>query len=323
MDQPFFNQAVKDSQSPDSLLCSCIDIGTNSVKLLTADMAPAYPIRFYERSIISRLGEGMRFDQPLLQPEPIARTLAAVGEFYDVARSQDTKSITVVGTAALREAKNRDALFKPLKEKWGVNVEVLSGEEEARLSYMAVRKDPLWRDRRDLIVIDIGGGSTEIVTGRDMSILSRISTPLGAVRITEAFLCSDPPTEVQLEKARKQIEQSFPSIANVSNLKDFEMVGVGGTISTLGCMIQGKYLEAEALHGKEIADQDLSRIIKLLEVSSISSRKEIPGLDPRRNDIILGGAQILQRIMGMLAANKISISSRGLRWGVLYDKHCS
>ncbi len=320
MDNTLSQQNSREAVEHKPRLFSCIDIGTNSVKLLTADLSKSYPSRIYEHSIISRLGEGMDEKLPMLQPQPIERTLDAVNSFYETARSQNVQTIAAVGTAALREAKNREALLKPLQDKWGLDVEILSGEEEARYSYLAVSKDPLWSDKPGLLVVDIGGGSTEIVTGKGSAILSRASTSTGAVRITENFLHADPPAANEIQNANFNIAKSFSSIKDAETLETYSVVGVGGTISNLCSMQQGRFVEADELHGMEFTLENLERQIELLQKTPLAARKDIPGLDPRRADILLGGALILHRILLLLKCDSMTVSTRGLRWGVLYDK---
>ena len=320
---------------PNAELYAGVDVGTNSVKMIIADLAQGRAIRIYEQTIITRIGEGMQELGNRLREDAMLRTLDALAQLAEAARAHKVRAIAAVGTAALRDAENRDDFLRRARERCGFDIEVIPGEEEARLSYLAVRRDPQWRDVTHLRVIDIGGGSTEVIQGLPGTdtVASRISVNYGAVKLTETFLKSDPPTISQLEQANRIVQEAFERIpihAPVPNAPDvgsfdtareiYTLVGVGGTVTNLGAIDQGGRGGVDPLHGHLLSAERLGSHIDRLAASTVEQRKTIPGLDPRRADIILGGAILLAQALARLNEPSVAISTRGLRWGLLYDR---
>ncbi len=336
--------------APDAELYAGIDVGTNSVKMIVADLAQGRAVSVYDQTIITRLGEQMHTLGGRLSGSAMNRTLDALAELAQAAQGFRVRGMAVVGTAALREAVNRDDFLKRVQARCGLDIQVIAGEEEARLSYLAVRRDPQWRDLADLRVIDIGGGSTEIIEGvpNTDAVAARISVPYGAVRLTETFLKSDPPTIAQLDQANLAVRDAFARIDSEAardtglavtdtppapdghndhiNTRVFDptaaytLVGVGGTVTNLGAINQGGRDMTLALHGHALTADRLGDHIDLLAQRTIEQRQTIAGLDPRRADIILGGAILLAQALARLNAQSVLISTRGLRWGLLYDR---
>ncbi len=302
---------------------AAIDVGTNSVKMVVADLAANPPARIYDESMNTRLGEGMQAQGNNLREIPMRRTIEAIEHFERTAQEHHVLDIAVIGTAALRDALNADQFVQRVQERCGLHVQAITGQEEARLSYLAVRQDSHWREYGQLIVIDVGGGSTEIIVGRPHTaeIDSRRSVNLGAVRLTETYLKGDPPTVKELADATQAAAKGFASFADsLGSLADYRVVGVGGTLTNLGAMDRGERSLPESLHGHILTLDKLGIQIAELARKSVEERKSIPGLDPRRADIILGGAVLLMQALEHLGAPAIDISTRGLRWGVLYDR---
>ena len=299
---------------------ACIDVGTNSTKMLVAELG-AKPCAVFTLSSVTRLGEGMTANTPFLREAPMRRTLDALTEMAEAARKQGAVATVAVGTAALRDAENRDDFLRRAKEKADVAVEIIPGEEEARLSYLAVRRDPLWRGENPLRVIDIGGGSTEIIQGEADSerIASRISVNLGAVKLTEGFLRSDPVSVAQMAAANAAAQEQFAQMS-VAQGADGLLVGVGGTLTNLAAMQLGRLPQGDELNGSRLSSEALSVLCNRLANATIAERKTFPGLDPRRADIILAGAILLSQALAYLGASEVAVSARGLRWGVLFDR---
>ena len=303
---------------------ACIDVGTNSIKLLIAERTELGIVRVFETSATTRIGEGM---QPLamrLREEPMRRSLEALTLFAEQILLYEVQTTAVVGTAALRDAENRDDFLQRVKMRCGLEIEVIPGEEEARLSYLAVRRDARWRSEPRLLVVDIGGGSTELIQGKIASegIASRISINLGAVKLTERCFRSDPATVAQLDEANRVCAEAFDFATPVehSDHTPFCVIGVGGTLSTLGGMSLRSSASLETLHGFTLSGDELDRLINELASRSILERMSLPGLDAKRADIILAGAIILSQALAHAGSDRLSVSSRGLRWGVLYDR---
>ena len=302
-------------------LCASVDVGTNSVKMTVADLSEGKSLHVYGTSAVTRIGEGMTADRPYLREAPMRRSLAALEGFSRTLAEMNVTRIAAVGTAALRDAENRDDFLKRVKERCGFEITVIPGEEEARLSYLAVRRDPVWQGEPNLRVIDIGGGSTEIIQGvtGGEGIASRISVNLGAVKLTEAALRSDPPSVSQLREAN---ELAMNAVAAVQALptEDQLIVGVGGTMTNLAAMELGKRDPADAIHNFTLTQDAIEDRIAQLAGMTLAERAAIPGLDGRRADIILAGAILLSHTLSRLGAASLAVSTRGLRWGILYDK---
>lgn len=309
-----------------------IDIGTNTIKLLIVERTvEGRFVPVLETSRTTRLGEGVVAGR--LWEAAIRRTLDGLREFVQFCEEQgvtEASRIAAVGTAALRDAVNREEFLARAREI-GLTIEAIPGEEEARLSFLAVRRDPLatLQDaRKPLLVIDIGGGSSEVIlsnaAGTDVG--KRVSVPLGAVRLTESFLLSDPPTVQQIADAGRRIEEGFAEFAQHTfqggtQAGAFHAVGVGGTIVNLASVKRGlAEQKAEQLHGTLLNLGDVEQQVNLYASRTKEQRKEIVGLSPARADIILGGALILSRVMTAFHLETVTVSTRGLRWGVLYDR---
>ena len=300
-------------------------MGTNSIKLLIAEAGESGIERVFETSSTTRIGEGMLPQAMRLREEPMRRSLEALCLFGEQAKLYGAQGLAVVGTAALRDAENRDDFLQRAERRCGLAIEVIPGEEEARLSYLAVRRDERWRHEARLLVVDIGGGSSELIQGKIESerIDSRISINLGAVKLTERYLRSDPPTVAQLDEANRVCAEAFELADPVEHIAHtpFCLVGVGGTITTLGGMSLKNSVSAERLHGFTLTGDELDRIIEALASRSVQERTSLPGLDLKRADIILGGAILLSQALAHAGTDRISVSARGLRWGVLYDRY--
>ncbi len=311
----------------DAALYAGVDVGSNTVKMVIGDLGGGRANRVYEASVQSRLGEGMMAQAHRLREVPILRTLEALDHFVAEAKLYGVQKIVGVGTAALRNAENQSEFLRRASERTGLEVEVIPGEEEARLSYLAVRRDPQWRNIPRLLVVDIGGGSTEVIQGDANSdqIVSRISVNWGAVKLTESFLKSDPPAVFQLAAANDAAQDAFSAIPLPEHFNDAEtrVVGVGGTLSNLAAIQRGVRSETESMHGYVLHADDLEDVLCMLATRTIASRKTLPGLDPRRADIILGGAILLSQALAHLDSLTVEVSTRGLRWGLLYDRFLS
>lgn len=298
---------------------AAIDVGSNSVKLTVAcrdSVGRFEPL--VESSLVTRLGEGIHLHR--LGEPAIRRTLEALREFRAICDRNGCSQIEAVGTSALRDATNQDEFISRAGQV-GIPVRAIAGEEEARLSYLAVRRDHLWRNSPLLFVIDIGGGSTELVCGIGSSQVpsSRISLNLGAVRLTEAELRSDPPTVAQMDGAVNAVRASLSAYDVPAGTGD--IVGVGGTCTNVAGVHLGVTENfAERIHGTEILASEIELQIAKYASRTIEERKLIPGLNPARADVILAGAIILGQVLNRLNRDRLRVSARGLRWGLLYDR---
>jgi len=301
------------------LRAAAIDVGTNSVKMVIGEMGKDGDLRILVDSMrFARLGEGLGATGQLGQ-EAQGRTLAAMEEFLEVAKQHQVEKIRLVGTSALREAQNRGEFLLRVRRELGVDPEVLSEEDEARLSYAAVALDPALRTHRDpLCVVDIGGGSTELIFGEGAQVSISMSLRLGAVRLTEQVLRSNPPGRAELEEVGRKAEEKLHQA--IAGRRARRVAGVGGTVVSLARMWKGVPSEmTEKVHGITMTPFDCRQMLDRLSGLSIAQRKTLVGLDPDRADIILTGAIILDRILSMLGAEHLLVSTHGLRHGVLHE----
>ncbi len=299
---------------------AAIDIGTNSTKMTVADVADTGLLSVVsEESDVTRLGEGV--DQfRRLGDVPMARTLAAIVRFADAARTLGAEVVLGAGTSALRDASNGPDFIAEIKAHSGVEVEIISGDREANLAYAAVRSDASLAlpAASPLLVFDIGGGSTELILGDAGGVGRYKSLDIGAVRLTERFLHSDPPAETELTQAHQfalDTLAAFPA-PDVPLL----VAGIGGTALNIAAVTSGQANpDLDALHSASVSRADVFSALARFATASLTDRKTIPGLEPKRADVIVAGALILDTLLTYFAADRFLLSARGLRYGLLAD----
>lgn len=291
-----------------------IDIGTNSVLLLVAERDDRGRFRpIVERAEITRLGRGVDANR-VLAPEGLNDTLRVLQTFAREARALGAEEIAVSATSAARDASNGQEFLSRAHSEAGLEVEILSGELEAQLSFSAVRAD--FPDR-PLVVIDIGGGSTEFIYGTgEGEITYRHSFDVGAVRLTERFLASDPPSREEQRGLVEHLTATFSRLPPTA--PDAQVVGVAGTVTTLYAVAhQIAPYDASRVHGAEMASGALEYLVQRLLAMTVEERRELPGLQPKRADVIAAGGLILAEAVHALGAASFRISDRGLRWGLI------
>lgn len=294
-----------------------IDIGTNTILLLIAEVEGERVNPLFEMETVVRLGEGVQKNR-ILMNGAMDRGFQTLSQYLERCQAMEVQKIFAVGTSALREAKNSEAFIRLAKEKLDLPIEIISGEEEAQLSFLAVAKD-LREKKKSLFVVDIGGGSTEFILGKDNQISQWISLPLGSVRFTEQFLRSDPVQEQEWQKMEEKIRELLVNIPHPR--KPLSMVAVGGTATTLASVEQSlEEFVAEKIHHFVLKKGALKNQLFLYRSKTIEERRGIPGLPPARADVILAGGAILYLAMEELKCPSVLISCRGVRYGLLYTK---
>jgi exopolyphosphatase/guanosine-5'-triphosphate,3'-diphosphate pyrophosphatase len=297
---------------------AAIDIGTNSSLLLVADLEPDGSLRpVCERNRITRLGEKATMAR-VLAPGAMSRTLAAVAEYVDEVRRTGAQCTAIVGTAVLREAQNGAEFCQMVRARCGLPVEVITGGQEAELAWRAQQDDPgLDLGSGPRAVLDIGGGSTELVHGAGEEIASRASYPLGAVRVTEQYLKHDPPAAADIDGAEQAIERILSPLEPLVGAP--LLVGTGGTIANLGAVARAAgMIGAGETHGARLPHRCVAELVDLFRSLPIRFRQRVPNLEPARADVILGGAMILHQAMARLSAPEIVVSTRGIRHGCIF-----
>jgi len=293
-----------------------IDIGTNTILLLIAEVVGEELKPFFETETIVRLGEGVQ-KKRILSPEAMKRGVQTLAQYLEQCRKMGVQRIFAVGTSALREAKNSGDFLRRVEEELSLPIEIISGEEEAHLSFLAVVRD--LNSKESILVVDIGGGSTEFILGKGDQMIRWVSLPLGSVRFTEKFLTSDPVQEKEWEKMVKEIRRWLVKIPHPE--EPYSMVAVAGTATTLAAVEQGlKEFVPEKIHRFVLRQEALKKQLLLYRSKMLDERKKIPGLSPARADVILAGGAILYEAMKELQRASALISVHGVRYGVLYKK---
>jgi exopolyphosphatase/guanosine-5'-triphosphate,3'-diphosphate pyrophosphatase len=308
-----------------------IDVGTNSIKLLVADVCGRDVRPVGEDSRQTRLGKGF-YETHRLQPEAIARTAEAVAEFARLAWVDNAASIRVIATSAARDAVNADELTSAIEKSSGLKVEIISGEQEADWAFQGVTSDPKLAGA-PLLLLDVGGGSTEFILGQGSQKHFAHSFPLGTVRLLEKFPHSNPPTRGEFTACRDWLIQFLqtevrpklaPALQRETKLHPesagIQLVGTGGTTSILA-RIDMK-LERFERHRIEDARLSLPQVRahrKHLWSLSLAERKQITGLPKLRADVILTGLIIYESVMEEFGFQQLRVSTRGLRFAAVMD----
>jgi exopolyphosphatase/guanosine-5'-triphosphate,3'-diphosphate pyrophosphatase len=295
-----------------------IDVGTNSVKFLLARRtADGGFDALAERAEVTRLGEDLE-RAGRLGVAPIARTAEAIAGMVAEARGAGAGPIAAVGTAGLRIAPNAGELVTMVRERCAVEIEVISGEEEARLAYRATTSGLGLRDA-SLVVFDSGGGSSQFTFGGPEHVTERFSLNVGAVGVTERFGLDGPVAEERLGSALATIAGR---LTRVDRHPDPDLVvGMGGTVTNLAAVKHGLAVyDPDVVQGTVLDRLEIDRQIDLYRTRTADQRREIPGLQPNRAEVILAGACIVRSVLTLLDAGSLTVSDRGLRHGVLAER---
>jgi exopolyphosphatase/guanosine-5'-triphosphate,3'-diphosphate pyrophosphatase len=303
-----------------------VDIGTNSVRLLVADVdgagADARVATVDRRMRITRLGQGVDGDRRL-HPDAITRTVAVLDEYGAATRDLGVEALRATATSAARDSSNRDDLFGPAERALGVRPELLSGDEEARLSFLGATSGlaTVVGEPAPYLVVDIGGGSTEFVLGTDAP-EGVISVDIGCVRITEQFLHSDPPAPEELSAAVSVVRDHLTDVEReIPNLRDAKtLVGLAGTVTTVAAVEQGlPAYDRERIHHFRLTRAAVEDVFRTLALESAEDRRHNPGLEPERVDVIVGGTIVLAAVLRAFAFEEMLVSEDDILDGLVRD----
>jgi exopolyphosphatase / guanosine-5'-triphosphate,3'-diphosphate pyrophosphatase len=294
-----------------------IDVGTNSVLLLVADRSSDGRFQAVrERAEITRLGRGV--DQTRrLSPEGMEATLQVLTAFAQEARELGAQGLAVSATSAARDAENGAEFLAAAQARAGVTVEIISGELEAQLSFTSAWTDFGQQAARPLLVLDIGGGSTEFIFGSAEGQVSfRHSFDVGSVRLTERFIRSDPPSAEERARVAQHLGDTFRGLPPCP--PGAELVGVAGTVTTLYTLQHGiEPYDSSRVHGGVLGRAELEALVERLCSLPLAERRTLRGLEPKRADVIPAGGLILLEALRALGLERLRVSDRGLRWGLL------
>jgi exopolyphosphatase/guanosine-5'-triphosphate,3'-diphosphate pyrophosphatase len=308
------------------MILAGIDIGTNSLRLLIAATGPGSFREIISDRRITRLGQDLD-RRGVLSPEAEERSLHALVDFQNSIRQHGVSHTSAIGTSALRKAANSSAFIDHVRKRTGIVVRIITGEEEARLTLLGVEQSLAVPDEKhsnapaSALVIDIGGGSTEIIiTHRDKNPVIA-SLPLGAVYLTDQFLLHDPPTVEELNSLRRAVQSQLDRyLGAIRPPSNSIFVGTAGTITTLAAIDQGLVqYDPEKINGSVLTREFVDNIVLKLSTLTLKERKTIRGLEPGREDIILAGAVVAQEIMHRFGFPSIRVSDWGLREGIVID----
>jgi exopolyphosphatase/guanosine-5'-triphosphate,3'-diphosphate pyrophosphatase len=281
-----------------------IDLGTNSTRLLVADVDDGRVNEVARRTIITRLGEGVDERQKLL-PLPISRVRNALSEYRRELDELDPERVLAIGTSAVRDAENGEAFLGEIEWSYGFATRLLSGKEEAELTRRGVADGRELGD--EVLVLDVGGGSTELTTAHQL-----ISVDIGSVRLTERYLHGDPPTREELDAAARAVREALP------DLQPREAVGVAGTITTLATLELGGY-DPERVHGHRLSRESVAAQLERLAALPLAQRRELPGLEPERAPVIVGGAVIVRELLDRYGLPGLDVSERDILHGAALE----
>lgn len=298
---------------------AAVDMGTNSTRLLVADVdgrgRDAKLATVERRTRITRLGQGVDRDRTL-RPDAIERTLTVLREYRGAMDELGVERVRATATSAARDASNRDALFDPTEELLGVRPALLSGDEEARLEFLGATAD--LDEDGPYFLVDVGGGSTEIIIGTEEPV-DLCSIDIGCVRLTEQYLRSDPPTAEELSQAvsvvRDQLAdvgRRFPSTWDAPTL-----VGTAGTVWTLAAIELGvDAVRSDLIDHTRLSRAAVEEVFRTLATEPIEQRKHNPGLEPGRVDVIVGGAIVVVSVMRHWGFDQLLVSEADILDGL-------
>ncbi len=296
--------------------CASIDIGTNTILLLVGEVG--HDMReIVDITTTTRLGEGLH-ENGFLLDVPMARSLEVLKQYCGITASLKVEQIYCIGTSALREAQNSSRFLEMVKKECGLSVEIISGQQEAYYTYQSIKNDGSIRGDR-LFIIDIGGGSTEMIIGDRENMLECRSLPVGVVKLTEMFIQHDPPLDQEIGAAKNHI-QSF--LRDSFDHHECLFVGTGGTITTLANMKMGlKDFDKESIHGVSLSLADVDTMLSEMRKLTNLQRAHIPGMEKGRETIIVQGTLLLREIMFYTGRSHCIVSTWGVRYGVLFEHY--
>lgn len=295
-----------------------IDVGTNSVKFHVGERQLDGTWRtVVDRAEVTRLGEGLD-REGVLGEAPMERTIETIAAMVDEANRDRVLEIAAVGTAGLRIAGNSAVFVDAVEGLCGVRVEVIPGEEEARLAYVATTS-ALGLGDSPVAVFDTGGGSSQFTFGRGSAVDERFSVDVGAARFTERYGLDGPVSPEVLEEALQAIAADLARLDDRPNPD--ALVGMGGAMTNLAAVAHGlPTYDPEVVQGTVLDSAEIDRQIELYRTSSADERRSVVGLQPDRAEVILAGACIVRTVLAKLGAGRVTVSDRGLRHGLLVER---
>jgi exopolyphosphatase / guanosine-5'-triphosphate,3'-diphosphate pyrophosphatase len=293
---------------------AAIDVGTNSTRLLVAEAGPGGFRPLDRRLVITRLGEGVD-RRRTLSPEALERTLSTIAEYAATCGEYGVERLRVTGTSAVRDARNRVEFFDGVQRLTGAEPELLSGETEARATFLGVRSD---LDDEPILVVDIGGGSTELIFGHGRP-ERLVSLDFGCVRMLEKHLGSDPPAPDELAALRREVTAAIEGTKRALEVPPgTRLVGVAGTVTQLATMKAGLPVEdPEVIHHFVLSHGDVRQLARRLGSLPYAGRRRLKGMEPGRADVIVAGAEILLCVLEAFDSPDVLVSEKDILDGLV------
>lgn len=286
-----------------------IDIGTNSMRLLTAIYEDGKLIDRKKYVNTTRIGQGVD-DKGYISKEAIDRNIEALKEFKAICDKEECDYIYCMGTSALRDSKNSSEFIEIAKKEANIDVEVITGERESNLGFLGVLEGVERDESEEILVIDIGGGSTEFIVGNQEGVNFCKSENIGALRLTEKFLKTEIVKDEELTETIEFINKTIQDTINKIKARNIKkLVGIGGTVTSVSAINQKlEVYSMEKVHNSKIFKKEVDEILQMLKNMTLEDKKRLNGLQPKRADIITAGVVILDMIMEKLELNEIIVS---------------
>jgi exopolyphosphatase/guanosine-5'-triphosphate,3'-diphosphate pyrophosphatase len=303
-----------------------VDIGSNSTRLLIADVADGrVQAELERRSTVTRLGAGVDVDGRLRE-DAMERVFSALDEYKaEIDRRGCERGVAVL-TSAVRDSANGEEFAAAVRDRYGLEPHVLTGDEEARLTFLGATSERDPGDRTPALVFDIGGGSTEMVVGTGHEVSFHVSTQAGVVRQTERHLHDDPPTESECQELADDVRRIFDDAVPAEQRQAVRHgIAVAGTATSLAAIAQDlEPYDPERVHGYELSAEECERILARLSRLTLAQRREVAGLHPDRAPTIIAGVLIFEQVLALFGLDRVEVSEhdilRGAALGMLQNE---
>lgn len=296
---------------------SSIDIGTNTILLLIVEAKGGKIAKvLHDEQVIARLGKGVD-EHRFINSETANRVAEFLCSYRGTSHKYRSEKIFAVGTSALRDASNRREFCDEMLQRTGIEIEILSGDDEAEWTYRGALGDA-GSGAQTFTVLDIGGGSTEIISGTSKTLSRKIILDVGCVRLTERFLRTSPPTSQEISECGSFIRSNL-SIVDLTQSKNSHVIGVAGTLTTLAAIhLRLTHYDPSRVEGCVLERGAVGRIFDQLRTKTREEMMRVPQISPGRADILVAGIVILLELMEAARLSEITVSDRGLRYGIIF-----
>lgn len=295
-----------------------IDIGSNSIRLMIVEVVENqnnYRV-LDDHKETTRLAHGLTASNKLT-PEAMAHSLNALRRMKALVDGHKVEHLEIIATSAVREASNGQEFIQLIKAHLGLNIEIITSQEEGRLSFLSAHRRFDLHDQQ-VLLLDLGGGSGELIFAANGVVEEIHSMPIGAVRMTEACIQHDPPRKSDLKAVRKRLKKLLSEAMPVAAFHPHFMIGAGGTFTALANIsLRMRGIERRGVGGYEMTRSDVRHVLDHLSFLPLAARRTVPGLNPDRADIIIAGVAVIERIMKWMQVNRLVIHDQGVRDGLL------